>query len=44
VTYQQPAIDERVKVAGPLINGPSAPTSPAVPTPTWAPHDDADAS
>ena len=41
--YERPAIEQRVKVVGPVIAGvgtaPVSPGSPVAPTPTWAPHD-----
>jgi hypothetical protein len=38
MTYERPAIDRRVQVNGPLINGPVAGSTPVL-TPTWTPHE-----
>ena len=36
MTYERPAVEQRVKVAGPVIAGVTV-ASPVTPTPTWIP-------
>jgi hypothetical protein len=42
VTYERPAVEQRVRVAGPVIAGVTV-ASPVGITPTWAQHDAPDA-
>ena len=39
MSYERPAIEQRVKVTGPVITAPGPVSLPATGTPTWAPHD-----
>lgn len=38
MTYERPAVERRVQVNGPLINGPVSGSTPVV-TPTWTSDD-----
>jgi hypothetical protein len=40
--YEQPAIERRVEVSGPVIAGVAPVGSPVTPTPTWTVHDNLD--